>query len=78
MRVTNFVAPQYYHRVTVRVGGRSRHARVRGEASYTHQLRAFLAATRGEQANLTPPADAVLTMSLIDVAYAAAGLPERV
>jgi predicted dehydrogenase len=77
MRVTNFVAPQFYHRITVRAGGRRRHERVAGEASYTYQLRAFLAATRGEPANLTPPADAVATMTLIDAAYAAAGLPER-
>ncbi|HKD96674.1 MAG TPA: Gfo/Idh/MocA family oxidoreductase [Micromonosporaceae bacterium] len=77
LRVLNFVAPQYPHRLTVRVRGRRRHERVRGEASYTHQLRAFLAATRGEPTNRTPPADAVVTMAVVDAAYAAAGLPER-
>jgi predicted dehydrogenase len=77
LRVTNFAAPQYFHRLTVRVRGRRRHERVAGEATYTCQLRAFLAATRGEPTNLTPPADAVVTMALIDAAYAAAGLPER-
>jgi predicted dehydrogenase len=78
MTVTNFAAPQYFHRVTVRVGGRTRRERVAGEPSYTHQLRAFLKAVGGdESANLTPPSDSVKTMSLIDAAYAAAGLPVR-
>jgi predicted dehydrogenase len=77
MKVTNFVAPQIFHRVTVRTGSGKRHERVAGEASYTHQLRAFLAATRGEPTNRTPPADSVATMTLIDAAYAAAGLPAR-
>jgi hypothetical protein len=34
-------------------------------------------AVRGEPANLTPPADSVATMSLIDDIYTAAGLPRR-
>jgi predicted dehydrogenase len=77
LRVFNFVAPQFFHRLSVTVGGRRRTERVAGEATYTHQLRAFLAATRGEPANLTPPSDSVATMSIIDAAYAAAGLPIR-
>ena len=77
VRVTNFVAPQHYHRVTVRADGRTRHEKVPGDTTYTYQLRAFLAATRGEPANLTPPADSVATMSVIDAAYEAAGLPLR-
>jgi predicted dehydrogenase len=77
MVVHNFVAPQMFSRFTVTVDGRRRRERVDGEATYVHQLRAFAAAVRGEPANLTPPSDSVVTMSLIDEIYAAAGLPPR-
>jgi predicted dehydrogenase len=59
------------------VDSRRRREQFRGEATYVHQLRAFAAAVRGEPANLTPPADSVVTMSLIDDIYTAAGLPVR-
>jgi predicted dehydrogenase len=60
------------------VGGRTRNEKVAGEPTYTHQLRAFLAAVNGDRsANLTPPEDSVRTMRLIDTAYEAAGLPLR-
>jgi predicted dehydrogenase len=78
MTVTNFAAPQYFHRISVTAGGRTRREKVAGEPTYTHQLRAFAAAVGGDTAaNLTPPEDAIRTMSLIDGAYAAAGLPLR-
>jgi predicted dehydrogenase len=75
--VTNFVAPQFFSRFTVVVDGRRRRERFAGEATYTHQLRAFAAAVRGERTNLTPPEDSVATMSLIDDIYVAAGLAPR-
>jgi predicted dehydrogenase len=78
LTVTNFAAPQYFHRMTVRVDGRTRREKVAGEPTYTCQLRAFAAAVGGDaSANLTPPSDSVRTMSLIDAAYIAAGLPLR-
>jgi predicted dehydrogenase len=78
VRVFNFVMPQVYHRLTSIVDGQRRAERVAGEVTYTHQLRAFLAAVHGDAAaNLTPPEDSVATMTLIDSAYAAAGLPRR-
>jgi predicted dehydrogenase len=77
IRVRNYVLPQAYHRLTVRSGGHTRHERVPGEASYTHQLRAFADAVRHGGPNLTPPSDSVRTMSLIDDAYRAAGLHPR-
>jgi predicted dehydrogenase len=76
-RVFNFAAPQYYHRLTVTTPAGRRTERVAGAATYTHQLAAFVAATRGEPTNLTPPADSIATMELIDAAYRAAGLPVR-
>ena len=46
LRVFNYVLPQAYHRLTVRSRGRTLRERVPGDASYTHQLRAFVAAVR--------------------------------
>jgi predicted dehydrogenase len=77
VRVLNFAAPQYFHRITVSAGGEKRTERVAGDATYTCQLRAFAAAVNGEPTNLTPPADSVATMRVIDAAYRAAGLPLR-
>jgi predicted dehydrogenase len=77
MRVTNFIAPQYFHRLAVTVDGKKTTERVRGEASYTAQLRAFRAAVRDCGPVLTPPEDAIATMRVIDDIYRAAGLPLR-
>jgi predicted dehydrogenase len=77
MRVLNFVVPQMYHRLVTRIDGRTHRERVPGDATYTHQLRAFAAAVRGEPTNLTPPEDSVISMQLIDDVYRAAGLHPR-
>jgi predicted dehydrogenase len=77
MRVTNFIAPQYFNLLSVTVDGVKTRKRVRGEASYDAQLRAFVAAVRDGGPVLTPPEDAILTMGIIDDIYRAAGLPIR-
>jgi predicted dehydrogenase len=77
LRLFNYVAPQFYNRLTVRSDGRTRRERIKGEATYTHQLRAFADAVLRGGPNLTPPSDSVLTMSLIDQVYQAAGLVPR-
>jgi predicted dehydrogenase len=77
MRVMNFIAPQYYNRLSVTVDGVKTRKRVRGEASYDAQLRAFVSAVREGGPVLTPPEDAVLTMRIIDDIYRTAGLPIR-
>jgi predicted dehydrogenase len=77
LTVINPFAPQVWSRFTVEVEGRRRRERLGGEATYVHQLRAFVAAARGEPTNLTPPSDSIATMSLIDDIYTAAGLPLR-
>ncbi|MBP2472669.1 putative dehydrogenase [Crossiella equi] len=77
LRLLNPVAPQYGHRLTVRAGGNKRVERFAKRASYTHQLEAFVAAVRGEGPVLTPPADSVANMAVIDGIYRAAGLPVR-
>jgi predicted dehydrogenase len=76
VRVFNFVLPQLYHRLAITIDGRTRHERVDGDPTYTYQLRAFAAAVAGGP-NLTPAADAVTTMQLIDDVYTRAGLKPR-
>jgi len=75
--VLNFAAPQYFHRVRANVHGRRYGFKVPGDASYTYQLKAFRDAVAGAPTNLTPPEDSIATMTLIDAAYTAAGLPRR-
>jgi predicted dehydrogenase len=85
MRVFNPIAPHVYHRLTVRrwdsgkspVRGGRRSERVPGEATYTCQLRAFVAAVREGRALPTDAHDAVKNMAVIDAIYDRAGLPRR-
>jgi predicted dehydrogenase len=77
MKVLNFVAPQIFNLLSVSVAGKTTRERVRGEASYVAQLRAFVAAVREGAPFPTTPRDAVTTMRLIDDIYRAAGLPLR-
>lgn len=77
MRVLNPIMPQIYHRLTLSRGGRDQRERVRGEASYTGQLRAFVEHVRGGHTMSTDAWDAVANMRVIDAIYRAAGLPLR-
>jgi len=77
LHVMNPVAPQYFNRLTVKSGGTRRTESVKGEATYTAQLRAFKAACEGKATNLTGVDYAVRNMSVIDAIYRKAGLPVR-
>jgi predicted dehydrogenase len=77
MRVLNPLAPQFFHRLTVRGRPGSRRERLRGQATYAYQLEAFAAAVRNGAPVLTGPDDSVATMTLIDAIYRAAGLEPR-
>jgi predicted dehydrogenase len=77
LKVFNPIAPQYLHRVTITGPDGTRHERVHGEATYTHQLRAFVAAIGGADTNLTPPSESIANMRVLDAAYRAAGLEPR-
>ncbi len=77
LRIFNFIAPQYYHRLSVRSGAGRWHEKVAGEPTYTYQLRAFARAVSDGADVLTPPADAVHTMTVIDDIYRAAGMTPR-
>jgi predicted dehydrogenase len=85
LRVFNMTGPQYYHRVTVKArdprSGKvfKRREKVDGKATYWYQLQAFAKAARDgdRSAVLTPPADSIANMEVIDAIYRAAGLDLR-
>lgn len=77
LKVLNYVMPHAFHRLSARVDREAWSERVPGDPTYTCQLRAFAAAAGGADTNLTPPSDSVITMSLIDDVYRAAGMSPR-
>jgi predicted dehydrogenase len=77
VHVLNFVAPQLYHRLTVRTADGRVRERVAGKATYTYQLEAFQKSIVDGAPVLTGATDAVRTMELIDDAYRAAGMRPR-
>ncbi len=77
LHVLNPFMPQLYHRLRVRTARGTRVERVHGEATYTHQLRAFAKAVRAGAALATDGRDGVANMQVVDAIYEAAGLPPR-
>jgi predicted dehydrogenase len=77
LRVTNPIAPQLWHRLRVTSARGRRSERVPGDASYTHQLRAFLAAVRDGAPFPTHAGDSVANMRVIDAVYTKSGLGPR-
>lgn len=77
LHVVNPFAPQFYHSLVVRTHQGRRKEHVHGEATYTHQLRSFVAAVRSGAPFATDMADAIANMRVIDAVYDAAGLRRR-
>ena len=77
LHVLNPVMPHLFHRLRVRTRAGRRVEKVDGEATYTHQLRAFLAAVREGLPVPTDGVDGVANMHVIDEIYRAAGYPLR-
>jgi predicted dehydrogenase len=77
MRVLNPVAPQFFHRLTVKGAKGRRSEHVKGKATYTYQLEAFRAAVLDGGPNLWPPTESIANMQVIDDIYRAAGLEPR-
>ncbi|MDT7730485.1 MAG: hypothetical protein QOK45_738 [Mycobacterium sp.] len=77
LRVINLVAPQLFHRLSVRSGDGKRVERFARRSSYAYQLDAFAAAVLRGDPVMTTPADAVENMTVIDSIYRTAGLPLR-
>lgn len=78
LSLLNPYMPQMFSRMTVASGGRRRVERTSRRPTYAYQLDAFVAAVAGDEPVLTPPADSVRNMALIDAIYTAAGLQPRV
>ncbi len=79
LRVFNPTGPQMGYRMSLRSDGTKRRIQVEGakKATYTYQLEAFAAAVRDGVPVLTPPADAIANMDVIDAVYRGAGLAAR-
>jgi predicted dehydrogenase len=80
LRLFNPTRPDMYHRLSVWSRDGRRRERVAGvkKTTYAYQLEAFRDAIAGDRSRvLTPPADSVANMRVIDAVYDAAGLPRR-
>jgi predicted dehydrogenase len=77
LSVINPYHPHWFNWLRVRGRDGSHWEHVRGENSYTLQLRAFIKAIRGEMRLNTDPADAIGNMQVIDAIYENAGLKQR-
>ncbi|MCU1457984.1 MAG: binding oxidoreductase [Actinomycetia bacterium] len=77
MRVRNPIAPHMFGRLTVKANGTKRRERAAKRPTYEYQLEAFCAAVRERAPILTPPADSIANMTVIDAAYIAAGMKPR-
>jgi predicted dehydrogenase len=78
MRVFNPFAPQFGHRLTVKLDGHRRVETFERRPSYEYQLDAFAdAVLHGKPFPTTAADDAVATMRVVDDIYRAAGLPVR-
>src|SRR4051812_41938143 len=77
LHVINPTAPQIWHRMRVKTGGNSRSERFPRRATYEYQLDAFCAAVLRGEPTLTPPADSIANMRVLDAIYVAAGMNPR-
>lgn len=77
LHISNPFVPHRFNglRIETKAGVRREH--LTREPSYNFQLRAFLAATRGEHTNITDGHDGVKNMRVIDAIYIKAGMRPR-
>jgi predicted dehydrogenase len=77
MRVINPTSPQLWHRMRVKVDGTTRTEKFTRRPTYEFQLEAFCAAVLRGEPTLTPPADSIANMRVLDAIYVAAGMNPR-
>jgi predicted dehydrogenase len=78
LRVLNPTRPQMMGSLTVRTAdGTKRRERVKGQPTFWYQLQAFCGAVLRGEPTLTPPADSIANMRVVDAVYEAAGLAPR-
>jgi predicted dehydrogenase len=77
IHVINPTSPQLWHRMKVKVGGATRSEKFPRKPTYEYQLEAFCAAVLRGEPTLTPPADSIANMKVLDAIYVAAGMTPR-
>ncbi len=77
LAISNPFVPHYFHELRVKTPDGTRREHLTREPSYSFQLRAFLAAIRGEHTNLTDGWNGVRNMQVIDAIYVKAGMQPR-
>ena len=77
LHVINPTTPQLWHRMRVKTGNTSRTEHFSRRPTYEYQLDAFCAAVLRGEPTLTPPADSVANMRVLDAIYVAAGMTPR-
>jgi predicted dehydrogenase len=77
LRVINPTSPQLWHRMRVKVDGTTRTEHFTRRPTYEFQLEAFCAAVQRGEPTLTPPADSIANMRILDAIYLAAGMSPR-
>ncbi len=77
LHVINPTSPQLWHRMRVKVGGTARTEKFPRKPTYEYQLEAFCAAVLRGEPTLTPPADSIANMHVLDAIYVAAGMTPR-
>lgn len=77
LSLLNPIAPQFFHRLSLRSAAGRRSERVAGPTSYSCQLRAFQSAVQDGEPVHTDAAHGVANMRVIDAIYKAAGLLRR-
>jgi predicted dehydrogenase len=77
LRVINPTTPQLLHRLRVKSDRGSRTEHLSRRPTYEYQLDAFCEAVAGGATNLTPPADSIANMRVVDAIYEAAGMKPR-
>jgi predicted dehydrogenase len=77
MHVSNPVAPQFWHKLTVKTGQGKRSENLGKRPTYLYQLEAFTEACLRGGPVLTSAEDGMRNMAVIDAIYRAAGMPLR-
>jgi len=77
LKILNPTQPSLFSRFSVKVGDHRRHESFSRRPTYSYQLEAFVAAVLDGGPVLTPPADSIANMEVIDAIYRAAGLSPR-
>jgi predicted dehydrogenase len=77
MEVINPYLPHVWHRLKSTIRGETRKEHIKGETTYTYQLREFVRRIRLGAPHASDLSDSIANMQMIDSIYDRAGLPRR-